>query len=313
MKRLLSSCARLPRVGFAVGVAALLGSLVVPGPVLAEPLYVACQGGSGGWQKWDAQTGQYTLGSGISAGSLSVVVSGNRVYSTDIPTRRVALSSTDGSVINQSFIAPSAGADALAIAGNVLYVTSGGNGTVSTWDATTGASINSSFITGLGAPFAMLVSGSSLYVGEIGTNKISQWNAATGQVINSSFITGLTPFGLLSVGNRLLASDATANTVGAFDLATGSVINATFIAGVPSAKGLAVSGSTLYVASCDTGSYIGTYDLNTGAAISSQYMSINAAPNGLFVVPVPEPSTCAMALAGLACGGYSLFRRRCAR
>jgi hypothetical protein len=27
-------------------------------------------------------------------------------------------------------------------------------------------------------------------------------------------------------------------------------------------------------------------------------------------VPVPEPSTCAMALAGLACGGYSLFRRR---
>jgi formylglycine-generating enzyme required for sulfatase activity len=30
-------------------------------------------------------------------------------------------------------------------------------------------------------------------------------------------------------------------------------------------------------------------------------------------VPVPEPSTCAMALAGLACGGYSLFRRRRAR
>ena len=27
-------------------------------------------------------------------------------------------------------------------------------------------------------------------------------------------------------------------------------------------------------------------------------------------VPVPEPSTCIMALAGLACGGYSMFRRR---
>ena len=27
-------------------------------------------------------------------------------------------------------------------------------------------------------------------------------------------------------------------------------------------------------------------------------------------VSLPEPSTCAMALAGLACGGYSLFRRR---
>jgi sulfatase modifying factor 1 len=30
-------------------------------------------------------------------------------------------------------------------------------------------------------------------------------------------------------------------------------------------------------------------------------------------VAVPEPSTCMMALAGLACGGYALFCRRCAR
>jgi hypothetical protein len=28
------------------------------------------------------------------------------------------------------------------------------------------------------------------------------------------------------------------------------------------------------------------------------------------VSAVPEPSTYAMALAGLACGGYSMFRRR---
>jgi len=33
----------------------------------------------------------------------------------------------------------------------------------------------------------------------------------------------------------------------------------------------------------------------------------------LGAVAVPEPSTYAMALAGLACGGYSLFRRRRAR
>ena len=33
----------------------------------------------------------------------------------------------------------------------------------------------------------------------------------------------------------------------------------------------------------------------------------------LGAVAVPEPSTCAMALAGLACGSYSLFRRRRAR
>jgi hypothetical protein len=34
---------------------------------------------------------------------------------------------------------------------------------------------------------------------------------------------------------------------------------------------------------------------------------------GLSTQVVPEPSTCVMALAGLACSGYTLFRRRCAR
>jgi hypothetical protein len=37
--------------------------------------------------------------------------------------------------------------------------------------------------------------------------------------------------------------------------------------------------------------------------------TINA-PIAAGAVAVPEPSTCASMLAGLACGGYSLFRRR---
>jgi hypothetical protein len=30
----------------------------------------------------------------------------------------------------------------------------------------------------------------------------------------------------------------------------------------------------------------------------------------VIITPVPEPSACIMALAGLACGGYVVFRRR---
>jgi hypothetical protein len=42
----------------------------------------------------------------------------------------------------------------------------------------------------------------------------------------------------------------------------------------------------------------------SGSAVTLDNFAIND------TVPVPEPSTYAMALAGLACGGYSLFCRR---
>jgi hypothetical protein len=51
------------------------------------------------------------------------------------------------------------------------------------------------------------------------------------------------------------------------------------------------------------------FDLDPSDFNSADYGGFRlAAP-----VAVPEPSTYVMALAGLACGGYSLFRRRRAR
>jgi len=43
---------------------------------------------------------------------------------------------------------------------------------------------------------------------------------------------------------------------------------------------------------------------------SSALVSTTGELSSVTLTAVPEPSTCAMALAGLACGGYSLFRRR---
>jgi len=51
--------------------------------------------------------------------------------------------------------------------------------------------------------------------------------------------------------------------------------------------------------------------LNTTGSVSASSGS-NRIDN-VSVTAVPEPSTCASLLAGLACGGYSLFRRRRAR
>lgn len=48
----------------------------------------------------------------------------------------------------------------------------------------------------------------------------------------------------------------------------------------------------------------------TGDFASRAYVNQVGNTLVLHVAPVPEPSTCAMAVAGFACGGYSIFRRR---
>ena len=65
----------------------------------------------------------------------------------------------------------------------------------------------------------------------------------------------------------------------------------------------------------------GSWDDFNPSFLSSSYSSSNSPSEGSFLigfrlaapVGVPEPSTCASLLAGLACGGYSMFRRRGAR
>ena len=56
-----------------------------------------------------------------------------------------------------------------------------------------------------------------------------------------------------------------------------------------------------------------TNRFNAASQEIDSFQSSHDAELQSFYAPVPEPSTCAMALAGLACGGYSLFRHRRAR
>jgi hypothetical protein len=69
-------------------------------------------------------------------------------------------------------------------------------------------------------------------------------------------------------------------------------------------------------ADSSTSEYYGVFtnsgqEWSSPSASDGSYLVFEAATGNLVVVP--EPSTCVMALAGLACGGYSLFRRRRAR
>ena len=59
----------------------------------------------------------------------------------------------------------------------------------------------------------------------------------------------------------------------------------------------------------NTGGFSGDFTsvVSTGLA-AGQFATFNATTG--FVSVVPEPSTYAMALAGLACGGWQMWRRR---
>ena len=69
----------------------------------------------------------------------------------------------------------------------------------------------------------------------------------------------------------------------------------------------------------DSGPLVGSGQLSMTYTVDGQ-ITAPTAEDGVFglnrnigvyvVTAVPEPSTYAMALAGLACGGYSMFRRR---
>ena len=94
-------------------------------------------------------------------------------------------------------------------------------------------------------------------------------------------------------------------------------------------RGVYATGSTVYAAtsgglsiSTDSGASwtnrttangLGNNNVRGVYAAGSTIYAATSGGLSVGVVAVPEPSTYAMALAGLACGGYSLFRRRLAR
>ena len=61
----------------------------------------------------------------------------------------------------------------------------------------------------------------------------------------------------------------------------------------------------------NTGGFSGNFSSVVWSGLTKGLSASFDASNGyISIMAVPEPSTWAMALAGIACGGFSLFRRR---
>ena len=264
MKKLMVSFARLRRVVFIVGVAALLGSLAVHAHAAAVIDWGSPQ---------------------TVSGDSDIDTTGSFVYAFTFGGTSAPPSTTVNGVTFSPFTIPS-GIITSATVGNVTISESPGNL----------FGINS--LGSVSAPFSGLSSG---YQSLLGTGAYADVPETITVTLNG-----------LTVGQQYRiqwwTSDAArqrAPTGGVFSNTTATAVNSV----------------TLDANTTDAVGGLGQFAIGTFTASgTSQPFTLaetggdfNPLINALQVRAVPEPSTCASLLAGLACGGYSMFRRRRAR
>jgi len=233
-------------------------------------------------------------------------------YVTNRNSNAVGKYAPDGTVINASFISAS---DPMGVAvdnAGRLFLSVGSN--VRTYNATTGALINSSFISGLNSPRPLALDGAgNLFVGDYFGSTVGKYDATTGAAVNASLITGFpTPLGLaFDATGKLFVSSLGNPGVQSFDASTGTAISGSRLGGFGNTFGLAFDESNNFFVSRYFDGFVAKLTA-TGSTVTSPLITLSAdGPTSLvYVGAVPEPSTVAMALAGVACGGFSMWRRR---
>ena len=345
MKRSVVSCARLPRVVFMVGVAALLGSLAFSAhaQVTLDMVTVGDPGNTADTTTYGAvatsfQIMKYEFTNRQYTDFLnSVDANGTNPYSVYDAimgsNARGGISFTSGASIGSKYAArPNMGDKP------VNYVSWFDAARVSNWYQN-GATSSSSTETGaytLGGGQTTGIApavnpGATFYVPtedqwykaayyKGGSTNAGYWDYATQSDSDPAAVTaGLTGVGSSgSTGNfanynataswngrtgnvTTVGTNGGASAYGAFDM-SGNVTEWNDLTGAAgSSRGLR-GGDWANNAFSLSSSNRSTIDPSSGSALYGFRLASRVA--------VPEPSTCASLLAGLACGGYSLFRRR---
>ncbi len=352
MKRFLSSCARMPRFAVSIGVAAVLGSLAVPahaGPVIdwltvgdpgntadttGTPNPAGAVADSFRIMKYEWTNSQYVdFLNSVDAGGTNP----NSIYNASMDSdARGGISFTSGAASGSKYAAKTNMGDKpvnfvsffdVARVSNWLM-----NGATSSSSTETGAYTLNNAISG---NVPAVNSGATFYPPREdqwykaayykgGSTNAGYWNYATQSDSAPTAVTaGSTGIGSAgSTGNF-----ANFNRGGDWNGQDGNVTTVGTNGG-GSAYGAFDMGGNLYEWNDLTGAAGSTRGLrggdHNGAApdmsASGGRFAFDPASEFSIIgfrlaspVAVPEPSTYAMALAGLACGGYSLFRRRRAR
>ena len=149
-------------------------------------------------------------------------------------------------------------------------------------------------------------------MGEYFGATIGKYDATTGAAVNASLITGFfTPIGLaFDATGTLFVSSLGNQGVQSFNATTGSAVSGERLGGISNTFGIAFDESNRFFVSrySSSSSFVAKFT-TTGTTVANPL--INFSPDGptSLVCVVPEPSTYAMTLAALACGGWMLRRR----
>src|SRR5271157_3191930 len=128
----------------------------------------------------------------------------------------------------------------------------------------------------------------------------------SGATVNPSLISGFgLPLGIAVSGSNLFVTDDLSGTIGQYTT-SGATVNPSLISGLSLPIGIAVSGSNLFVVNSNSKT-IGEYT-TSGATVNALLISGLANPYGIAVVPVPEPATGLLVMAGVM--GLAVSRRR---
>jgi PKD domain len=303
-----------------IGIAALW---VMPGSAQAQQVLLVSQGSgglNGSVNAYDANTGALIKANFISGftSPSAMLVSGNTLYvasgevnggfiNTYNPTTGTLI--TPNFIVNTGLFGQINGAVGIGVANNTLYVANSFAATITTYDAGSGMPIGAPLIYGGGnspelRPSGLVIFGNSFFVsnndssgGWIGKYDLS------GATINDHFIStpGIPAYRLAISGTHLFVSTGVVGSVEEYDANSGLPVNPnnpSFVSGLQYVYGIAISGTTLYVAQ-DSGrpdgqSVISTYDVNSGALLNANFVpgpggALNGGDDFMLVVTAQPP------------------------
>lgn len=314
-----------------------LAALSTATSVRADTLYVvsSAAGSIGTYSSVTGTAINASLVTGLSTPEAMAFDPAGNFYVTGFTAEYVKKYANNGTLINANYLTPGdfvqPGGIAVNGAGDIFVVNNAlmnGETSVSKFTAD-GTIVNTNFVNTPGSPLGALVEPSGdLYVVRWAESAVGKYTSSgtSGTVINDSFlspggaintwrpynvardsqgyfyVTGAAPFGDMSMVSKFASNGTLINA----NLITLAATNGTLY-------GLAIDSQDNIFVSTYGGSTIGKYRPNGSVVNASFITGVPSVTNiAIEPVPVPEPSTFVMALVGLACGGFGVWRRnRC--